>query len=187
MIRRELGLGRNGAPTFLFVGRFVEKKGLALLSRIVAATPGIEWLFAGEGPLHPSFWNAPNVRVFEGWRRERLAQLYRAADLLVLPSRGEGFPLVVQEAFSCGTPACVSDETAAGCTAARPFLHELPVTGNNAPDAWSKHLTEPCSNLAALKILRAGVSEFASKTWNWDLAVDRYLELYASGSSSVCR
>ena len=185
-IRRELGVGINGRLVCLFVGKFIEKKGLALLSRVVQATPCIEWLFAGEGPLHPASWNAPNVRVFEGWRREKLAQLYRAADMLVLPSRGEGFPLVVQEAFACGTPACVSDETAAGCVAARSFVFELPVTGSDSHDIWSKYLTGLCLKLSALNDERATVSAFARKTWNWDVAVDRYLGLYAGAFSESC-
>ena len=41
--------------------------------------------------------------------RPDLRELYRRSKLLVLPSLTEGFPLVVLEALSCGTPAIASD------------------------------------------------------------------------------
>ena len=55
------------------------------------------------------------MSVHRNLSQAELPPLYQAADLLVLPSVGEGFPLVVQEAMACGTPALVGDETAAGC------------------------------------------------------------------------
>lgn len=177
-IRARLGLAED-ARVCLFVGRFVEKKGLAMLAELVRRTPEIRWLFAGEGPQHPAGWQAENVSVFEGWRRERLAELYRAADLLILPSRGEGFPLVVQEAFACGTPALISDEAAAGCENARPFLFELPVRGQVVVERWQEGLSALLSNRALLDARRAAVAEFSRQEWNWERAVQTYTRLYS--------
>ncbi len=44
--------------------------------------------------------------------KEALADLYRGAALLVLPSRFEGFGLPVVEAMACGTPVVAADEPA---------------------------------------------------------------------------
>jgi glycosyltransferase involved in cell wall biosynthesis len=43
---------------------------------------------------------------------DELARIYRAADALILPSRGEGFPLSVQEAIASGLPAFVCADPA---------------------------------------------------------------------------
>jgi glycosyltransferase involved in cell wall biosynthesis len=185
-IRSRLGLA-PGTCACLFVGRFVEKKGMALLAQLVGRTVGIQWLFAGAGPLHPEAWQADNVRVFEGYQREQLADLYRAADLLILPSRGEGFPLVVQEAFACGTPALVSDETAAGCETAVPLLYKLPVQGADVLDLWQAALHAFSDDPALLSARRPAVAEFARREWDWERAVNLYAELYERDSALANR
>ena len=51
------------------------------------------------------------MRVFSDLAGPGLAELYRASDVFVLPSQGEGFPLVVQEALACGLPVVCGDES----------------------------------------------------------------------------
>src|SRR4029453_13710967 len=101
---------------FIFVGRFVEKKGIQIVRHLAVRFPDITWLLVGWGPEDPARWHLKNVRVVGKRTSPDIAELYQAADLLVLPSVGEGFPLVVQESMSCGTPVAISTETAAAYT-----------------------------------------------------------------------
>src|SRR5690606_7866431 len=110
------------------VGRFVKKKGLGILQELVARFREVQWLFIGWGPEDPLKWRERHVRVMQGVAHEQLADFYRCADLLVLPSTGEGFPLVVQEAMACGTPALISTEVSEGAPLVRAVCWSAPRT-----------------------------------------------------------
>jgi len=86
-----------------------------------AGVPQAHLVYAGEGPLRgeleaeaKSLGIAASVR-FLGFRNQsQLPAVYRAADLLVLPSEYEPFGVVVNEAMLCGCPVAVSDRVGAG-------------------------------------------------------------------------
>jgi len=176
-LRQALGLA-NDRPVFLFVGRFVEKKGLGMLRLLSALLPEVQWVFAGWGALNPVAWGLPQVRVFERCSPTQLRDLYVAADLLVLPSKGEGFPLVVQEAMACGTPAFVATETAAGCPSVGPLLLHESVKGSASRDVWHRQLSELVASPARLAALRPKVADFALENWSWSRAATGYDECY---------
>ena len=75
-LRAKLGLPAD-RKLCLFVGRFVEKKGLPVLERLARAMPDVQFAFAGWGALDPSGWGLPNVQVFAGLSGASLADLYR--------------------------------------------------------------------------------------------------------------
>ncbi len=104
--------GRLIVPLILFVGRFVEKKGIDIVRALSLRICYAQWVMAGWGPEDPSRWDIPNLTCVGRQHQDELAELSQAADLLVLPSSGEGFPLVVYQSMSCGTPVAVATETA---------------------------------------------------------------------------
>jgi len=91
----------------LFAGRFVPKKGYDVV--LGAAGEGYTLVLAGGEP--PEGWTErPDVVVAGRMPPERLADLYRACDVFVLPSVAEGFPLTVQEAMATGLPIVTTDD-----------------------------------------------------------------------------
>ncbi len=163
-------------PTALFVGRFVEKKGVEILRRTAAtARPDVTFAFAGWGVIDPAGWGLANVRVFSNLAGAGLADLYRAADLFVLPSQGEGFPLVVQEALACGLPVvCGAESTGADAEAAA-LLRGVEVEGADQDQAAAAVLA---AMDAALSAGAPGDAqrryEFVRRRYAWSVAADGY-------------
>jgi glycosyltransferase involved in cell wall biosynthesis len=182
-LRAQLGVDPD-RPMLLFAGRFVEKKGLRLLHRLSQEFPDVQWIFAGWGPLDPSQWNFPNVSVRTNLAQAQLVPFYQAADLLVLPSAGEGFPLVVQEAMACGTPALVGEETAAGCPEAGDLLLQEPLGQDDAASRWRIRLETLLGRQDTLRSLRPRVAEFAQANWSWDRTAERYGEILRDAANA---
>ena len=99
--------------TLLYVGRLGARKGLDLAIRGLAATGDtqIEFLIAGTGrherklrALADDLGVDDRVHFLGYVPDEELPTLYSSADVFVLPSRYEGFGLVLLEAMACGTP-----------------------------------------------------------------------------------
>jgi glycosyltransferase involved in cell wall biosynthesis len=96
-----------------FVGRLDPQKGIDVLvsaaAHLAARGTPMELVIAGDGPRRGLVENF--VACGEGGRHTRflgfvqdVAALYSALDLLVLPSRWEGWPLTAAEAMAAGLP-----------------------------------------------------------------------------------
>lgn len=179
--RAELGLDPS-KPVLLFVGRFVEKKGLSILEELVRRITDMSWVLAGWGPIDPRTWNAPNVRVYGSRKGAELVPLYHAADLLVLPSVGEGLPLVVQESLSCGTPVIVGDDTAAAVNAPPSIVFACRVgeaeERQQTVGEWDARLRSEVRALRAAPQVRSDAAAFARASWSWTSCADRYAALF---------
>ncbi|MEN3311459.1 MAG: hypothetical protein V7645_788 [Actinomycetota bacterium] len=107
-LRREFGL--NGA-TLAFAGRLTAQKSLERALEAVAGADGVKLVIAGEGPeREPLQARAGDLGIgdrvtFLGAQpRERIVELFHAADATILSSSWENFPHTVVEALAVGTP-----------------------------------------------------------------------------------
>lgn len=107
--------------------------------------------------------------------RADLAQWYRAADLVVVPSYSESFGLVALEAQACGTPVVA---TAVGGlrTAVADGISGVLVDGHD-PKAWSSVITRLLQEPQRRVLLSMGAIEHASH-FGWDATARGTLDIY---------
>jgi glycosyltransferase involved in cell wall biosynthesis len=120
--RREPRRDRNpDAVTFLFCGQMIARKGLDRLLSAFAQLPNhTRLLLVGREAELPTLLEnlAPAVRArieYAGFQApEALPACFARADVFVLPSRYDGWGVVVNQALGAGLPILVSDQVGAG-------------------------------------------------------------------------
>ena len=125
-LRKKFGLA-DTAPVASFVGRCTTSKGIEVFARMAELRPDWQFIVAGTGPVDPESFRAPNMKALGHIERSTLAQVYKASDVLVLPSRSESFSLVVREALSAGVKVLCGDQILETDPALRRHLLTQPV------------------------------------------------------------
>jgi glycosyltransferase involved in cell wall biosynthesis len=108
-------IGADGAPVVLAVGRLAAQKGFSVLLDAAASwqdrRPRPLLALAGAGPLAGPLAvraRGQGLAVRFLGQRDDVPALLQAADVVVVPSRWEGQPLIVQEAMRAGRPLVAS-------------------------------------------------------------------------------
>jgi glycosyltransferase involved in cell wall biosynthesis len=89
---------------------------VAAIPLVLEQCPSAKFLFVGDGGLRPQIEDrvarleVDRHVVFTGYR-EDVAVLLKAIDIVALPSRWEGLPLILLEAMACGKPIVASRVT----------------------------------------------------------------------------
>jgi glycosyltransferase involved in cell wall biosynthesis len=108
----EMGLGDGGYA--VYVGRLSEEKGVRTLLEAWRKIEGFPLKIFGDGPLRHELEDEARRDAlpveFLGFRpRQEILDAVRRADLQIIPSECyEGLPMVVLEAYACGTPVVAS-------------------------------------------------------------------------------
>jgi D-inositol-3-phosphate glycosyltransferase len=200
-VRRRLGLPPD-AIVLVFAGRIQPLKGpdvvlhtaAALLRRSPALAGRLVVVFVG-GPsgsevgapgrlsaLASSLGVSGRVRYEPPCSQRELADWYRAATMVMVPSHSESFGLVALEAQACGTP--VAAAAVGGLrTAVRDGVSGVLVDGHD-PDVWARVLAGLLSSPARLAELSRGALAHASG-FGWSATADRLIEVYTGAMASM--
>lgn len=161
----------------VFAGRFVAKKGLSVIEELARLCPDITFALAGAGPIDPLLWQLTNVHCLGSLPTERLAALYRSSDVLLLPSVGEGYPLVIQEAMACGLPVICSTASQSADPMAARFLQGVQV--DLADPVGTARGIAPLLAVPMAAHERSAMADYAIRTYSWPAM--------ASGLATIAR
>ncbi|MFN4300032.1 MAG: glycosyltransferase family 4 protein [Thermaurantimonas sp.] len=104
----------DGNTLLMTLGTANERKNLQAVLPVLKKNPDWRWVHVGDGPLLPELkTEVEHLRLhnrvyFAGYVSDG-NQLLSVADVLLLPSLSEGFPLVVLEAFQRRVPVVLND------------------------------------------------------------------------------
>ena len=196
-LRRKLEIPSN-VPVLNFVGWLGYGKGTDVLFRVWRQLrmqfPEVHLLLAGDylgmagsrekigeflaqHELSPAL--ADSSQLITATRSEDVKECLQASDILLFPSRKEGFGTVQVEAMSCGLPCVVNDLPGVSCDI---FPDES--VGYRIRNNDIAAYVEVCSNLLHNKALRESVGraarERAIATYSLDIVADRYVAFYNS-------
>jgi Glycosyltransferase len=164
----------------LYTGRLEPGKGLETLIDAWGLLPkdSARLLILGTGSLEGTLKSRASRDeriIFPGWK-ENAADYVKAADIFVLPSFGEGLPVSLLEAMSCGL-ACVSTQIG-GVT-------ELIRNGENGvlvkpgePEALAGELKKLINDPAARERLGKAARVFVENNMSMEKVTATYAELY---------
>lgn len=167
---------RGGSRQILFVGRYVAKKGLSVLRSLAQQRPDLEFVLAGSGPIRPADWDLRNVRDIGSQSPAQLAELYRAADLLLLPSVGEGYPLVIQEAMACGLPVLCGAPTDRADPGASHWLQGVDIDLSR-PEQSAQRCAAAIDGINPTATERLEMARYALETYDWTIMARRLVQM----------
>ena len=171
----------------LFFGRLNPTKGPEVLAKTAVNISkkrkdiAFVWVGPDEGKaeevkeLIKNYRNMKYLGPIRG--KEKIAEMYQAADIFVLPSYREGMPLTLIEAMSCGLPIIASPVNGV------PYEMSSPDNGffSNYGDLKSleKNIIKLISNEKLRKRISLNNKEHA-KNYLWDNIYKKYMEEYKS-------
>jgi D-inositol-3-phosphate glycosyltransferase len=122
------------------------------------------------------------VRMEPPCPQRELADWYRAASVVLVPSHSESFGLVALEAQACGTPV-VAAAVGGLRTAVRDGYSGVLVDGHD-PAAWARVLEKLITSPRRLAQLSRGALAHASE-FGWPKTADRLIAVYTEAMNSV--
>ena len=182
----EFGLTGAGNPLVSFVGKFTDFKGIDVLLKAAAiyekALPRVQTLLVGHGVLWEQMHalrqelDLQGVHFLGHQPQPKVARVYNAADVSIVPSRIEPFGLVAVEALACGTPVVATN--AGGLP---DFINEevgalVPV---DDPDSLAATIIAEIEN-GTKRTKGVYANQYAFDNFTWEQQVAQMIKLYQS-------
>jgi D-inositol-3-phosphate glycosyltransferase len=176
LLRKQYNLPPD-RPLALFAGRLVPKKGSDIAVAAHAAHAAeFDLVAAGSGDA-AAFEGRPGVHFLGSLTQEQMAEVYRACDVFVLPTTGEIFPLVVQEAMRSGLPIVTTGEPDYADSGVDPGGMALVPREAAAVGAA---ISEIVANEQTRKYMAAYSVAYAQEHFSWTAHIDLLRENYAA-------
>jgi glycosyltransferase involved in cell wall biosynthesis len=174
---------RHGLPVdstiVLFVGRFVEWKGLKILERLAAHRLDLNFALVGDGAVRPDSWQLPNVHVLGRQSQQTLAELYSACDLLLLPAPSDSFSLVVREAMACGVPVVCGESCLLADPGAAQWLRGIEIDLTD-PAVSTSRCGAAVDTILKNPPDRLEMARYAANTYSWPTMADAIVQSLSS-------
>lgn len=104
-VRKQLGFPEDKF-IIAFTGAFTQRKGIDKLNSALKSCDDVYSIFLGKGSLVP---DCSNILFCERISNDQVVAFLNAADVFVLPTKGEGCCNAIIEALACGLPIISSD------------------------------------------------------------------------------
>jgi D-inositol-3-phosphate glycosyltransferase len=191
--RKALELGEG--PVLLFVGRIQPLKGADVAVKSLAALnrPDAKLLIVGgasgaEGDAELAHVHSliqlygleGQVRFVEPQQHHILSTYYRAADVVLVPSRSESFGLVALEAAACGTPVVAN--AVGGLLTIVEHGRTGFLVADRQPDVFARHIAQILDDPALAARMSSAAAERA-RGYTWSFAAARLRRAYADLTS----
>ena len=177
-------MGQNGSAPILFVGRYVEKKGLAVLRALAELRPDWTFEMVGSGPIRPGDWKLANVRDLGTQSPHALGDLYRKGGLLLLPSVGEGYPLVIQEAMACGLPVVCGEPSNRADPGAARWLRGVAIDLGD-PHGSARRCADAIAEFELSTEERSAMARYAAERYDWEAMAQGVMTMAGSNHTAA--
>ncbi|MFO7807223.1 MAG: glycosyltransferase family 4 protein, partial [Candidatus Moraniibacteriota bacterium] len=176
-------LKKSGNKIVLYVGRLTIQKGIEFLiqaaKKVIDYDKNVYFIIAGSGELRDQLvekaadLGISDKVLFPGFLRgEKLTEVYKSADVLVMPSVSEPFGLIPLESLINGTPVIISKQSGVS----EVLVNSLKV------DFWdTMKLADLILGATQYQTLNSYLRENGQKEVNginWDTPAQRCLEYY---------
>lgn len=167
-------------PSICFVGNFYKVKGADYLPRIFQIVksyiPSALFTTVGEGPLKKHVISrcrklGINTRFLDRMPQQELSRILQEMDLLIIPSRNEGWPCIVLEAQACGLAVVGSSK--GGIPEAIGIWGRVVEDGRDFEERFAEAIVHQLEELPNKDLIRRRAEEF-----DWKNTVAREVCVY---------